>query len=218
MAWAALAVGAATAIYGGVKAHKAGKKAKAAEKKALANANKIPEAQKERLARLKGEENTEMPGQEEIRQDLNASQSQNINALKEVGNQADFQNQLALSMSNQQDKLIGLGIKSAEYKLDRKADVNDALADMAGLQSGNIDREREINDSVIARHRADQGAGQQTMISGMTSAASTGVGAMGKGGSGGGGSASRSNNRRYSTKSGIRSSNRALKRYERDNS
>jgi hypothetical protein len=134
---------------------------------------KIPKAHKERMSRLRAREalGSEMPGQQLMEQKIGAARASTITAYKEMGDQASFQDYLAQSMQMQQDKLADIGIKAAQYRLDRAKDVDEGLLVMAGEQEKVQRRDMEIAQAKLAEGLAQKEAGMQNITGGAQMAA-----------------------------------------------
>jgi len=181
MTWVVVGISAATAAYGiyqSVEGDKKAKKATAALKAETAK-DPIPQAQKERLQRLKGREQTEMPGLSTIKEDIGASTSKGLSSFKEMGNQANFQDFIAQSIQHEQDQYANLGIEAARYKLDRSKDVDAALSQSASYQDQQRQDKLGLYAADLASGEAKKGAGTQNIIQGSTTAASSLAGGVG---------------------------------------
>ena len=170
-----------TRTYGIYQKESAKKDAKAAEKRK--GKFKIPDAHKERMSRMKMREQTDMPGLAAMEEKIGASTAQGLTAYKEMGNQASFGNMIQQSIQKQNRIYADLGIKAAQYKLDRQLDVDKGLGETASYEEKRQDIRRQELDAKIADARTRQQAGEQN-IAGGAQLTATSVGGKLTGGEG----------------------------------
>jgi len=168
MTWVAAGVAAATIVYGGYQKYKASKI------QAPQDNYQIPESKKEELKRkkLRAAMGGEMPGQNLIEQKIGASTSKGITAMKETGNQANFQAFIADQIQREQDQLSNLGIEASKYKLERELDVDNSLLGMADEESKQQNRKFEKQAAKLAEKQALSAAGDTNISSGVQLGAS----------------------------------------------
>ncbi len=189
MSWVTVAVGVGTAAYGVYQSQSAKKEAKKEKARAdiegKATQAEIDASMKERMGRVRQREMTSMPGQELMEQKIGASTASGLTAYKEMGNQANFQNMIQQSIRQQNQQYADIGIKAAQYKLDRSLDVDEALMDKAGMTARRQAMEQQRSDAEMARLRERQQAGEQNIAGGAQLGAQGAFGAAGSGGEGG---------------------------------
>jgi hypothetical protein len=154
-----------------------------AERAAMA---KMVANQKQIIGRTKMREamGGEMPGMSRTEAKLGASTAHAVEAYKEMGNQAGYQDFLNKALMSEQQKIADLGSESAQYKLDRSLDVDTAMGEMGNIHGMQFRRGAQQTDQQKADIAAAKATAAGNIGGGLTSAASMGMlmagGGMGK--------------------------------------
>ena len=127
----------------------------------------VPEAYQERMKRLKMRETTagSLPGQDLLENKIGASTAKGITAMRESGNQANFQNMIARSIQSEQDKLADIGIRAAVRKDELARETDEGIADLEGYQIQAQERKFEKEKAKLAEKQALEGAGVKNITS-----------------------------------------------------
>jgi len=136
-----------------------------------------PAKYNERMARLRSREalGSKMPGQDLMENKFGAATSQGITAMKEAGNQANFQDMVAQSIQSQQDQLADLGIKAAMRKDRLYDDVTQGMKEGEEYEVMKQKRKFEKEAAKLAKNEALKGAGVKNLVESGTDLAQMGV-------------------------------------------
>jgi len=128
-----------------------------AEKSAMSN---MVSNQKKLISRAKNREamGSEMPGMSRAEESLGSSTAQFAERYREMGNQAGYQDFLNQALQMEQQKLADLGVKNAQFQLERSKDVDDAIGGMNNIYARQFGRGAQSTD----QQRADIAAQKQT--------------------------------------------------------
>jgi hypothetical protein len=172
-ALAALAIG-STAVKAGTGLYQT---IKGGRMKAPQSDFQTPALYKDRMARLRSQEALagKIPGQDLMENKFGAATAQGITAMKEAGNQANFQDMIAQSVQSQQDQLADLGIKAAARK-DRFADaVTQGMKEGEQYDVMGQERKFEKEAATLAEKQALKGSGIQNLTGAATDVAQMGM-------------------------------------------
>ena len=128
-----------------------------AEKAAMAN---MVANQKKLIRRAKNREaiGGEMPGTSRTEEAIGSKTAQEAERYREMGNQAGYQDYLNQALQMEQQTLANLGVKNAEFQLERSKDVDNAIGGMNNIYSRQFARGAQSSD----QQRADIAGQKQT--------------------------------------------------------
>jgi len=144
------------------------------EKEAMAN---MVANQKKLISRAKNREamGGEMPGMSRAEEALGSKTAQFAERYREMGNQAGYQDYLNQALQMEQQKLADLGVKSAQFQLERSKDVDNAIAGMNNIYARQFGRGAQSTDQQRANIENQRRTAAGNIAGGIQGAATAGM-------------------------------------------